>query len=520
MNNSDNQQDMLQIFKTVLDLTHILIAYLDSDFNFLWVNRAYALADDKEPAFFPGKNHFDLFPNEENEAIFSGVVESGEPYSIFSKPFEYPENPERGTSYWDWNLVPLKDSGGEVISLILTLTDVTRRTVIEEERLQLEARLAQAQKLESLSVLAGGIAHDFNNLLVGVLGNADLALNVLPTSSPAVKNLQGIEKSARRAAELSSQMLAFAGKGKFVIQQLDISTVVAEMKEVLKIYSTDNVALRYDLGVNLPVIEADSNQLYQIVTILVQNASEAIGDEGGTISIKTGSRECDQEFLSETFLDDNLTEGLYAVLEVSDDGCGMDEEIQARIFDPFFSSKFQGRGLGLAATLGIVRSHSGAIKVDSEQGKGTSVTIFFPSAGGQVAGKTPDQSKDDNWQGSGTILVVDDDESVREAAGDMLMTMGFEVLSASNGQEGVEIFRQFAEKIEVVLLDMTMPVMGGNEAFQKIREIREDARVILSSGFNEQEVINKIEAEGLAGFLKKPYQLSGLQKIIREVLDS
>ncbi|MCP4679165.1 MAG: PAS domain S-box protein [Deltaproteobacteria bacterium] len=259
------------------------------------------------------------------------------------------------------------------------ISDITEQKRAEEERLRLETKVLRSQKLESLGVLAGGIAHDFNNLLMGILGNADLAAMNLVPETPAREYVHQIEIASKRAANLAKQMLAYSGKGRFVVLAINLQTLVEEMVHLLEVSISKKVVINYDFAGNVPSIEADATQIRQIVMNLVINASEAIGDHSGVISIRTGVMECDRNYLNDTCLDDNLPEGVYSYFEISDTGGGMDKETIAKIFDPFFTTKFTGRGLGLAAVLGIVRGHKGAVEIRSRSGKGTTFTVLFPA---------------------------------------------------------------------------------------------------------------------------------------------
>jgi len=397
--------------------------------------------------------------------------------------------------------------------------DITERKRAEEERQQLEAQIQQAQKLESLGVLAGGIAHDFNNLLMGILGYASIALKALPPASPVRDNIGQIEKAALRAADLTSQMLAYSGKGKFVAKAIDLTELVEEITRLLEVSISKKVVLKYDLERGLPAIVADPAQIRQVVMNLITNASEAIGDKSGVIRVSTGAMECDKAYLSGTYLNEELPEGFYAYVEVTDTGCGMHKETVEKIFDPFFTTKFAGRGLGLAAVLGIVRGHNGALEVDSEPGKGTTFKVLFPCTERPAVAIESGEPTIEEQLGGGTVLVVDDEEMVCSLAKEMLEQAGVTVLTAADGQEALEVFREYADEIAAVLLDMIMPRMDGEETFREIRRIKPDVRVILSSGYNEEEATERFAGKGLAGFIQKPYRAAALIAKMQEVLE-
>ncbi len=401
-----------------------------------------------------------------------------------------------------------------------SVIDVTERHAAEAERRRLDQQMQQTQKLESLGILAGGIAHDFNNLLVAILGNAGLALLELPPESPARQTVQAIETAAQRAADLTRQMLAYSGKGKFVIELLNLSRVVEEMAHLLEVSVSKSAVLKYHFAPNLPPIEADATQVRQIIMNLITNASDAIGDRSGVISISTGMQYADRAYLAESYLDADLPEGDYVYIEVADTGEGMDEETRARIFDPFFTTKFTGRGLGLAAVLGIVRGHRAAIKLYSEPGRGTTYTVLFPAAATaalHAPQATPAASPEPPGGPRGTVLVVDDDETVRTVTRRMLEQGGFTVMLAADGAQAIEAYRT-TPGIVLVIMDMTMPRMDGEECFRGLRHLDPAVRVLLTSGYNEQDATERFVGKGLAGFIQKPYRPSDLLAKVGEAL--
>ena len=384
------------------------------------------------------------------------------------------------------------------------------------ERKRTDDALREAQKLESLAVLAGGIAHDFNNLLVAILGNASLALEELPALSPAREQIQDVQAAARRAAELSRQMLAYAGRGQFIVQELDINALVDEMSQLLRISIGGNATLRYNFAPSLPPVAADATQLRQVFMNLVINASDAIGEQAGTISITTGLLHADRDYLKDMYLSPNITEGPYVFIEVSDTGGGMSPEVQARIFDPFFTTKFTGRGLGLAAVLGIMRAHNGAIRVYSEAGRGTTFKLLLPPS---AAVESPARPADAEWNDRGAILVIDDEPTARQVAERTLRSVGFDILGAADGESGAEIFERNLDRIRVVLLDLTMPGLSGGDTYSRIRKIAPAVPVILMSGYTEEEATASFAGKGIAGFIQKPYMPATLRDGVRQALE-
>jgi len=354
----------------------------------------------------------------------------------------------------------------------------------------------------------------------GILGGADLALNVIPPETPGRHLVEIIRKSASRATDLTNQMLAYSGHGRFRVAPLDLSALVVEMEQLLEASVSKKVVLESDLPADLPAVKADATQIRQVVMNLILNASEAIGGTKGTVSVSTRLVSLEDRGSAVEFPPDGLEPGRYVCLEVRDNGCGMDAETQAKMFDPFSTTKFQGRGLGLAAVLGIVRGHKGAIVVSSEEGRGTTICVLLPAAEGPALSDRDAASDRDAWRGSGTVLVVDDEEIVRGVAREMLTERGFEVLTANDGRAGVELFKARSDDIVAVLLDLTMPEMGGEETLEAIRGIRPDAKVILSSGYAEEDLKKRFAGKGATGLLHKPFKVDALVKKLRDVLET
>ena len=394
--------------------------------------------------------------------------------------------------------------------------DLSEQKRVGAEHAALERQLFQAQKMESLGVLAGGIAHDFNNLLMGVLGHAGLALEQMNPLHPAKRNLEAIQKAGQRAADLTRQMLAYSGRGRFEVRNLDLSAQVEEMLHLLEVSLPKTVVLNLGLKKGLPAVSADASQIQQVIMNLVINAAEAIGEASGSITIATGAQQVTEAAAQTMLVGQDVAPGIYVYLEVADTGCGMDSDTLSRIFEPFFTTKFTGRGLGLSAIMGIVRGHKGALRVYSEMGHGTTFKVLLPALGGGTEAVAA-PAEETSWAGTGLVLVVDDDETVRAVARQTLEMKGFQVLEAQDGMEAVDLVRTQGAAIGVVILDMTMPRMGGEEAFREMRLLHPEIRVILSSGYNEVEAMNRFMGKGLKGFIQKPY---GPRELLAKIQDS
>ncbi len=402
-------------------------------------------------------------------------------------------------------------------------TVALERARAEEEHRSLEAQMRQAQKLESLGVLAGGIAHDFNNLLTGIMGYASLAsYSLTGTNLPAAKHVNEIQKVSQRAADLTKQMLAYSGKGRFVVMPMDLGKLVDELAHLLEISISKKARIHYDFSPDLPLVEVDPAQVQQVVMNLITNASEALGDQPGDIRIATGTIEAKREYLTSPYIDAELPAGTYVHVDVTDTGCGMDEATRTKIFDPFFTTKFTGRGLGMSAVLGIMRGHRGTIKIESQPGAGTTIRLLFPAT--TLARPAPKKAWSNrvvtrhDLDAYGTVLIVDDEEMVRNIAAAILAESGYRVLTAVDGAQGLEVFAREAGQIDLVLLDLTMPVMDGVETLHELRKSGSDVPVVLSSGYTEQEVKDRINGDRFEAFVQKPYTRESMLETIRQVL--
>ena len=442
--------------------------------------------------------------------------------------------------YYEDVYSPIRDSDGHVIGLTLYLTDITEQRaanlelqryrehleeLVEHRTRELEAAHAQllhAQKLESLGILAGGIAHDFNNLLAVVLGCVDLAVQRQASGAAVSEQLQQIRATVVQASTLTDQLLAYSGRGSFVIESVDLSDLVGKMVELLGITLPKSVKLRCDLLQALPPVEADPSQLRQVVMNFVTNAAEAIQKSTGNIVVRTYVLHATRTLLDRAVLSESFPEGHCVCLEVEDDGCGMDGETLRKMFDPFFSSKFAGRGLGLAAVLGIARSHRGAILVDSTLGQGTRIRLLLRAterAADALVSSRP-MAPLASFHNDALILLVDDDERLRMVLGELLEFLGLRVLRAADGLRACALFAEHAKEIALVLLDVTMPGLSGVETLHRLREMRPDLQAILLSGYTEEDVGRRLaEGDGVS-FLHKPFHMHELVPLLERLLPS
>jgi PAS domain S-box-containing protein len=399
--------------------------------------------------------------------------------------------------------------------------DVTEVLRAEEERRRLETHMQEAQKLESLGVMAGGVAHDFNNVLAVILGNSALAAREAPPESRLAKQLERIRSAAKHAEALTNKMLTYSGKASVSLKPLDLSGLIEDMSQLLEAAISKKCRLETSLEHGRTLVEGDPTQLQQVVMNLVSNASEAIGNRSGRVAVCCGLMTADAAYLADTVGSGDLAEGEYVYVEVSDPGEGIDGQIRKRIFEPFFSTKFTGRGLGLASVLGIVRGHRGAIKLVTEPGRGTRFRVLLPPA---TSSALPERTRPHVRRAEtrgGTILVVDDDEAVLELAGEFLVRSGLHVVTADGGREALEILRADAEKrIDAAVLDLAMPDLDGRETLLEIHRVRPGLPVVVASGFGEEASAESFPAKEIAAFVRKPYEPEVLIDAVRTALDA
>jgi len=440
------------------------------------------------------------------EQSLAHVLQTGEIVS-----YESEEIVERN-SVWYINRVGAIRQEGQVTAFILIATDITEQKLAE-------TAMHQAQKLESLGILAGGVAHDFNNLLAAILMQMASASAKLPPEHPASNQIQRTIMAAERAAELTRQMLNYAGRSPSESKLIDLNDLITDNIHLFSAVIPKTVNLDPELSTSIALMSGDKGQIQQLIMNLILNSAEAIGQKPGKISVITDMQELNgSEVQFGQWTGTRPMPGRYVRLEIRDTGCGMDNQTLMRIFDPFFTTKFTGRGLGLASVLGIIRAHKGGLHVSSAVGKGTTFTILFPAQVDVpnllveppiIAPATMDNA---------LILVIDDEEFVREALVDILMETGSQVLQAADGPKGIELFRQYEDKLSLVLLDLSMPEMSGEEVFYILQTINPKVPVLLVSGYSEQEVMERFVNKGLAGFIQKPFDLDSLLQQIQSYL--
>jgi len=415
-----------------------------------------------------------------------------------------------GGKHWHTNLIPLRNADGVINRIIGTCVDITDLKRTQEEALA-------KQNLESLGVLAGGIAHDFNNLLGGIFAQAELVEPDLAASSSAHETIEKIKDSALRGSEIVRQLMIYAGKDQpNCIEGLDVSRLVEEMLELLKISISKHAVLKTDLAYDVPLAWGNASQLRQVVMNLVINASEAIGDKDGVITVTTS-----HEKISENTASGGAhgPHGNYVRLEVSDTGSGITESTRARIFDPFFSTKFAGRCMGLAVVKGIVRDHGAAIHVASTPGMGTTFRVLLPCAERKpLENRFAIPSADLPQPGAptATILVVEDEEALRTAVSKVLRRTGCSVMEAVDGCSAMELLRAHKDELDAILLDVTLPGISSREVFEEARKMRHDLRVVVTSAYSKESVGTSFDGLAVHQFIRKPYRLGDVVRLLRD----
>jgi PAS domain S-box-containing protein len=449
-----------------------------------------------------------LFNPESRPALLERLQRGGQ------EPFDARGLRKDGALLYLELIVSSQQSEGET-KQVLAIRDLT-------ERRQAEDALRAAQRLDSLGSLAGGIAHDFNNLLLAIMGQSSLAMQKLPKESLARANIEKALKAAERAAELTQQLLTYAGRRPTQRTPLDLNQLIEEMQDLFASALPRKGWLKLVLSPSLPTVEADRAQMQQVLMNLVINATQAFRHEQDTVTISTYSWRIPKPWLDEHYVGNrDLVHRPCVCIEVADTGSGISSEILAHVFDPFFTTKPGGHGLGLAAVLGIVRIHQGGIKVTSSLGRGTVFTVCLPSSNQTFASAIPINATTlVTPVARGTVLIIDDEPAVREVATDILNLAGIETLRASGGAEGVALYQAHQPAIHLVLLDVQMPEMNGEETFHRLRQLDPKVKVLFSSGYTTSDSVRQLVSQGAAHFLPKPYNFDTLVNTVQSLIAS
>jgi two-component system cell cycle sensor histidine kinase/response regulator CckA len=496
----------------MLDLAPGIIFYKDPERRFVRVNKKYARLLDLPINDIIGKAYSDLFPQfrDNGDETELKVVQEGIP--VLNKT-EHLETPT-GRRQIIIDRVPYKDINNRVSGLVGFALDVTDIKAAEQEKSQLEAQLHHAQRIESIGTLAGGIAHNFNNILMGILGHVSIMLMEKKPDDAHYENLKSIENQITSASELTRQLLGYAQEGRYELKTFDLNHLVRNTAKTFGMTKKD-IRIHQDLAEDLKSIKADYGQIEQVLLNLLVNAADAM-PRGGDLVLST-ENVTHADMHSKPYI---AKPGNYVLLTVKDSGVGMDEATMDRIFEPFFTTKgfARGTGLGLASTYGIIKGHGGYIDVSSEKGRGTTFDLYLPAMKAP-AEKIEKGAAKDMLQGKERVLLVDDEATVVEVAEEMLKMLGYDVLLARNGMEAVSLYEAHHDSIDIVLLDMIMPEMGGGETYDRIKAIRPTAKVLLSSGYSIDGEATEILDRGCDGFIQKPFNLTDLSQRMREILE-
>ncbi|MBM4778725.1 MAG: PAS domain-containing protein [Archangiaceae bacterium] len=501
---------------TVLEKVNNGVWVVDADWKTTFVNPAMASMLGRSPQQLLGMRPDELVRRSEVDDVATRMRdrERGDSINASETVFLKPDGAEVFTIH---SATPLLDADRKFAGSVAVVMDITDQKRREQELRRADERLREAQKLESLGVLAGGIAHDFNNLLTGILGNTGSLRDELRRAPEAVESVALIEKAATRAAELCRQMLAFSGRGHFVVKLIDLSAHIASSIELARASVDKRHVLNLELAPDLPHVKADTSQLSQVLLSLILNASEAIGPKPGVVRIATSVVDADARYLQSTYLAPDLPAGRYVCLDVTDDGEGMTPEVQTRLFEPYFSTRATGRGLGLPAALGVLRGHRGAVKVTSTPGKGSTVRVLLPAIEARTSSSTAMPAVAASAGAGRVVLVVDDEPLVRSTLRRLLVRDGYSVVEAGDGQHALDLLAQM-ERPDVVLLDLSMPKLDGAATFRELQKLDASLPVVLMSGYSEQDAVQHFLGEDLAGFVQQPFSNAEVLRCLSQAL--
>ena len=441
--------------------------------------------------------------------IFEQLIDTGEP--VNSADFDAVRKNGRFVAL-EFSASPITNSEGQPIGFRGVLRDVSERKRTEEERLKLESQLQQAQKMESIGTLAGGIAHDFNNILMGIQGNASLMLLKIDSSHPNFEKAKNIERYVQNGTELTKQLLGFARRGKYNVKATDLNEIIDKSSGLFG-RTKKEIQIHTRFAEDIWTVEVDRGQIDQALLNLYVNAAQAM-PEGGDLYLQTENVILDQNYVKPY----KVEPGKYVKITVADTGVGIDKVNQKRIFEPFFTTKEMGRGtgLGLASVYGIIKNHGGYINVYSEKNQGTTFTIYLPASEKIVP--VDKETTVAIMKGTGTILLIDDEDMIIDIGEELLRELGYTVVSARSGAEAIEVYKQNHKTVDLVIMDMIMPGMGGGDAFDRLKEINPDAKVLLSSGYSINGQATKILQRGCDGFIQKPFNMKQLLEKIHQII--
>jgi signal transduction histidine kinase/ActR/RegA family two-component response regulator len=455
-------------------------------------------------------NHKKLFSELESEEI--EIFKSHK----YMRNYEIIQDINNQNLTFDFIKIPMYNHDNQPKGLLVVGREITDILNSLEEKKNIEAKALKAQKLESLGILAGGVAHDFNNLLTVILGYTDLALHMISPGEPVFNNLKEIENSSKRAADLCKQMLAYSGKGKFFVQPVNLNIMLKGLNSLINSTVNKKITLNYQLCKELKLIEADTNQIQQLIMNLLLNANEAIDEIAGKISIETDNILCTKDFLNGFEFTSNLTDKECILFKITDTGSGISQDILDKIFDPFFTTRGTGRGLGLPAVMGIVKSHNGAIKIESDTNKGTTVMILFPAIIEQEKQETEDLIT--HFHFDKKVLIIDDETSILNMTKELLEHLGFSVIPCENSLKAINIYNQKYQNILFTIIDLSMPELDGLELFLSFKNINPDNKSIITSGYHETKAMDRFKDFDDHFFLQKPFNLYELTVKINEFL--